>query len=72
MRFILVIVALFALGMPAFAQQAAPAAAPASASDADIDTLIKIIENDQSRAALIERLQQSASAEPAVPVESPA
>ncbi len=72
MRFILVIVALFALGMPAFAQQAAPAAAPASASDADIDTLIKIIENDQSRAALIERLQQSASAEPAVPAEAPA
>ncbi|UXN71727.1 mechanosensitive ion channel [Devosia neptuniae] len=72
MRFILVIVALFALGMPALAQQAAPAAAPASASDADIDTLIKIIENDQSRAALIERLQQSASAEPAVPAEAPA
>ena len=72
MRFILVIVALFALGMPAFAQQAAPAAAPASASDADIDTLIKIIENDQSRAALIDRLQQSASAEPAVPAEAPA
>ncbi|MFK4812513.1 mechanosensitive ion channel domain-containing protein [Devosia sp. ZW T5_3] len=72
MRFILVIAALFALGMPAFAQQTAPAAAPASASDADIDTLIKIIENDQSRAALIERLQQSASAEPAVPAEAPA
>ncbi|KFC61999.1 Potassium efflux system KefA protein / small-conductance mechanosensitive channel [Devosia sp. LC5] len=72
MRFILVIVALFALAVPAFAQQAAQEAAPASTSDADIDTLIKIIENDQSRAALIERLQQSASAEPAVPAEAPA
>ncbi|UXN74758.1 mechanosensitive ion channel [Devosia sp. A8/3-2] len=72
MRFIPVIVTLFALGMPAFAQQAAPAAAPTSASDADIDTLIKIIENDQSRAALIERLQQSASVEPAAPAEAPA
>lgn len=72
MRFILVIVALFALGMPAFAQQAAPAAAPTSASEADIDTLIKIIENDQSRAALIERLQQSGGEAAAVPVEAPA
>lgn len=69
MRFILVIVALLALGMPAFAQQAAP---PTSASEADIDTLIKIIENDQSRAALIERLQQSGSSGPAVPAEAPA
>lgn len=72
MRFLFLILALFTLSFPAFAQQAAPAAAPASASDADIETLIKIIENDQSRAALIERLQQAGSEEPAVPAEAPA
>jgi small conductance mechanosensitive channel len=72
MRFLFLILALFTLSFPALAQQAAPAAAPASASEADIDTLIKIIENDQSRAALIERLQQSGSSEPAVPAEAPA
>lgn len=72
MRFLFLILALFTLSFPALAQQAAPASAPASASDADIDTLIKIIENDQSRAALIERLQQAGSEEPVVPAEAPA
>lgn len=73
MRFLFLILALFTLSFPALAQQqAAPAAAPASASDADIETLIKIIENDQSRAALIERLQQAEGEEPAVPAEAPA
>lgn len=67
MRSILLLVTLLWLAMPALAQEGA--AAPNS--DADIDTLIKIIENDASRAALIERLQQSASAEPAVPTEAP-
>ena len=73
MRFLFLILALFTLSFPALAQQqAAPATTPASASDADIETLIKIIENDQSRAALIERLQQAGSEEPAVPAEAPA
>ncbi|HWU17542.1 MAG TPA: mechanosensitive ion channel domain-containing protein [Devosia sp.] len=72
MRFLFLILALFILSFPAVAQQAAPATTPASASDADIETLIKIIENDQSRAALIERLQQAGSEEPAVPAEAPA
>lgn len=67
MRFILLVVTLLTLTMPTIAQDSAAT----SAGDADIDTLIKIIENDTSRAALIERLQQSASAEPAVPAEAP-
>lgn len=42
----------------------------ASSSDASIDELIRIIENDETRAALIERLRQT-GAEAPVPAEAP-
>lgn len=41
-----------------------PAAAEASPSDASIDELVRILENDQSRTALIERLKQTEAATP--------
>tara|TARA_R110002124_G_scaffold16882_10_gene71585 strand:- start:18899 stop:21142 length:2244 start_codon:yes stop_codon:yes gene_type:complete len=44
----------------------------ASQTDASIDELIKIIENDQTRAALIERLQQAEGATSAAPAADPA
>ena len=43
----------------------------ASQTDASIDELIKIIENDQTRAALIERLQQAEGATSAAPAAEP-
>jgi len=55
----------------AFAQAPAAPPADAAASDADIDALIRIIENDETRAALLERLQQSADVEPALPEDAP-
>ncbi|MGB3338992.1 MAG: mechanosensitive ion channel domain-containing protein [Devosia sp.] len=47
-----------------------PAAEAAPSSDASIDELIRIIENDETRAALIERLRQT-GAEAPVPSEAP-
>lgn len=47
-----------------------PAAEAAVSSDAGIDELIRIIENDETRAALIERLRQT-GAEAPVPAEAP-
>ncbi|WP_316356682.1 mechanosensitive ion channel domain-containing protein [Devosia sp.] len=45
-------------------------AAEAKSSDADLDELIRIIENDATRAALIERLKR-ADAEADIPVDAP-
>lgn len=74
MRFLLILIGLLAWSLPAAAQTLLPAAAaPAAAEttaapDADIEALVRILENDQSRALLIERLQQSAGGE--APIEA--
>lgn len=75
MRFLLLL--LFLLITPAVAQAQIPGVTPEPAaeaavsnSDASIDELIRIIENDESRAALIERLKQT-GAEAPVPAEAP-
>jgi small conductance mechanosensitive channel len=59
------IIALFLLmllPLSAHAQTPAPEAAPRSA-DAGIEELVRILENDETRAVLIERLQQAAGEE---------
>jgi small-conductance mechanosensitive channel len=47
-----------------------PAAPAAPAADASIDELIRIIENDDTRALLLERLRQSEGAAATTPVET--
>ena len=71
MRIVFILLALLAWPLAAAAQSPLPLAAsetPASL-DADIDTLVRILENDESRALLIERLQQTAGGE--TPIEEP-
>ncbi|KKC41085.1 hypothetical protein WH87_02840 [Devosia epidermidihirudinis] len=68
--FLAVLSIILAVSMPAFAQT--PAAAPAP--DSSIDDLVRILENDDSRAALIDRLKQSESvpSEASLPADAPA
>lgn len=63
---------LFTLGAAgsSFAQEAAPAA-PAAERPADVDALIRILEDQKARAALIERLKSAAPAAEAAPPKSP-
>ena len=68
MRLLIALFSLLLLLVPIAAQEAAPPAGAPSA-DASIDELIRIIENDETRAVLIERLRQGTGAEP--PVEAP-
>jgi len=71
MRFFVILLSLFVLALPTYAQSAAPAADTVQSGDASVDTLIKILENDDSRAALIDRLRQAEpSAVAATPVEA--
>ena len=68
--------ALMLLVAPAAAQTLPQATSTASSSEevttTDLDTLIKVLEDDTSRAALLERLKSAASAEPvATPVAEP-
>ncbi|MDP2782774.1 mechanosensitive ion channel domain-containing protein [Devosia sp.] len=77
MRFVLVLLALLLL--PALAQAQVPflpgtatETASDSNADASIDELIRIIENDASRAALIERLKQVESDPAGAPTAEPA
>jgi small-conductance mechanosensitive channel len=71
MRVVLLLLLLF---FPAAAQAQVPGVTPeptaASESDASLDELIRIIENEQTRAALIERLKQ-ADSEADVPADAP-
>jgi small-conductance mechanosensitive channel len=73
MRVVLLLLLLF---FPAIAQAQAPGVTPEPAaeattsSDASLDELIRIIENEQTRAALIERLKQ-ADTEADVPADAP-
>lgn len=72
----IVLLLLLLLFSPAAAQAQIPGLAPepaadtAPSSDASIDELIRIIENDETRAALIERLKR-ADAEADVPADAP-
>ncbi|UJW83915.1 mechanosensitive ion channel domain-containing protein [Devosia sp. SL43] len=68
MRILFIFLALMMWPLTASAQVPVPVEAPAS-SDADIETLVRILENDQTRAQLIERLQQTAGGE--APIEEP-
>ena len=69
MRALFLLLALLFSSLPAVAQSAtAPAAEAATTSDADIATLVRILENADSRALLIERLQQTAGGE--TPIET--
>lgn len=63
MRIIILLFLLLGLAQPALAQS--EPSAPA-ASQGDIDALVRILENDESRALLITRLQQTAAGDPAV------
>lgn len=70
--FLPIVIVLLLLLSPASAQVLPPAEsvpAEAPAMDASIDELIRIIENDETRAALIERLRGGEAAE--APVEAP-
>lgn len=67
MRALFLSLALLLLPMTARAQAPAP---PPVTSNADIDTLVRILENDDSRALLIERLQQTADEQ--APIAEPA
>lgn len=70
MRFFLLLLTLLLTSAPVLAQSPVPAAsAETTSSDASIDELVRIIENDQTRAALIERLKQSGVAD-APPAEA--
>jgi len=73
MRVLLVLSVLFATLFPALGQEAATTpAAPAANADASVDELIRIIENDDSRAVLLERLRQTqAGAEADIPADAP-
>jgi small-conductance mechanosensitive channel len=72
----LLLLLLFLVAMPTGAQAqipgltAEPVTEATSSSDAGIDELIRIIENDETRAALIERLKR-ADAEADVPADAP-
>jgi small-conductance mechanosensitive channel len=68
MRVLFLFLALLMWPVAASAQVPVPVEAPAS-SDADIDTLVRILENDETRALLIERLQQTVGGE--TPIEEP-
>ena len=71
MRTLLLILLLLLSPVAAMAQiPGVTADAPAASSDAGIDELIRIIENDETRAALIERLKQT-GAEAPVPADAP-
>ncbi|MCZ4346427.1 mechanosensitive ion channel domain-containing protein [Devosia neptuniae] len=80
MRYFFILVSLLALMFPAYAQtsllglgEASETASEATGStDASIDALIKIIENDETRAALIERLQQAEGGEASASASEPA
>ncbi|MET3923892.1 mechanosensitive ion channel domain-containing protein [Devosia sp. 2618] len=65
MRALIVLIFLMFTPLAAFAQTTAPSA------DASIDELISIIENDDTRAVLIERLRQTEAGVPTAPVEAP-
>lgn len=69
MRILIFLLLLVLSPLPALAQipglTPAPAPAPSASSDAGIDELIRIIENDETRALLIERLKQTGAAAPA-------
>ena len=78
MRFFIVLVSLLFCVAPAMAQSPAAllgtsaAASPVvdtAATDASINELIRIIENDATRKVLLERLQQAADAPAATPAE---
>lgn len=64
MRLLLVLACLLLLALPGLAQEAVPAATP----EASIEDLIQILENDETRQQLIDRLRQDAEA---TPVEEP-
>ncbi|MGV8833960.1 MAG: mechanosensitive ion channel domain-containing protein [Devosia sp.] len=63
-----------ALGLGSASETTSDTAQTAGSTDASIDALIKIIENDETRAALIERLQQDqgTAATAAAPAAAPA
>ena len=72
MRFFSIFITLFILLLsPAFGQTPlSPAGVDPAAADTSIDELIRIIENDDTRAVLLERLRQTATGEAATPVET--
>ena len=61
MRLFLVLASLLLLAFPVLAQEPAPAATP----EASIEDLIQVLENDQTRQQLIDRLRQDVEAEQA-------
>jgi small-conductance mechanosensitive channel len=70
MRILLVLLALLLSPLAASAQTLPGVTEAPVNSDADIETLVRILENEQSRALLIERLQQTAGGE--TPIEAEA
>jgi moderate conductance mechanosensitive channel len=78
MRLFIIILTLLAISAPAaFAQVPGVSPAPEAAAaeptpDAEIEQLIKIIENEQTRAVLVERLRQTeGSPEAQLPADAP-
>ncbi|SEQ31694.1 small conductance mechanosensitive channel [Devosia sp. YR412] len=71
MRSLFLLLILLFSPLAAVAQVPGLSEEPAASSDASIDELVRILENDATRAALIERLQQTAVEAP-VPAAAPA
>ncbi|KQX35671.1 mechanosensitive ion channel protein MscS [Devosia sp. Root436] len=70
MRHLLLLLLFVLSPVAAMAQVPGVIPAPAASSDPAIDELIRIIENDETRAALLERLKQTGTETPA-PAEAP-
>ncbi|MDB5528747.1 MAG: mechanosensitive ion channel [Devosia sp.] len=68
---LLIALLLVVLSLPSVAMAQVPVPAETAApADASIDELIRIIENDDTRAVLLERLRQTTTGETATPVET--
>ncbi|MET3899915.1 small-conductance mechanosensitive channel [Devosia sp. UYZn731] len=68
---LLIALLLVVLSLPSVAMAQVPVPAETAApADASIDELIRIIENDDTRAVLLERLRQTATGETTKPVET--
>jgi small conductance mechanosensitive channel len=68
---LLIALLLVVMSLPSVAMAQVPAPAETAApADASIDELIRIIENDDTRAVLLERLRQTATGEATPPVET--
>ena len=68
---LLIALLLVVMSLPSVAMAQVPVPAETAApADASIDELIRIIENDDTRAVLLERLRHTATGETATPVET--